>query len=658
MLPVIKKSSFLWVVVFFAFLLPCKGTAVEKIYRVGVLALRGTEKAEAMWGPTADYLTHVLPGTHFEITVLGFSEMYTEMARQSMDFVIANPGMYIECEALFGARPLATLLTNRLGKPYTTFGGIIFRRTDRTDLTTLSDLKQKRFMAVDETSLGGWQMQWRELKEAGINPYHDFSRLLFGGSHDEVVLAVQRGEVDAGAVRTDTLEQMESEGKIVGTSFVVLHPQQVAGFPFRLSTRLYPEWPFIAGRHVDESFAKKVAIALMQMPADHPAAKATHSSGWTVPENYEPVHAAFRVLRLGPYRNLGKITPQTLLEDYLSWTVGVVTAFFVLVFSTIAFLIQGVRKGKQINEVLRRSEEQTKHYAEVLESYASTLEKQVSERTSALVRANSEISLLNERLSDENRRITAELDIVHQLQYMILPKEAELSTILDLDIAVHMKPAGEIGGDYYDVLCYEDQVVIGIGDVTGHGLESGVIMLMVQAAVRTLTETGIPDLKQSLITINHVIYKNRHRMETDRNLSLAILHYTHGQLRITGQHEEVLVVRQGKIERVDTLDLGFPIGLERDISPFVAEYCTHLDRGDIIILYTDGITESENPLGEFFGLDRLCRVVTGCWTEPASVIRESLVKSVNEFVAKGKIHDDATLLVLKRRNPRAYYEFR
>ncbi|MEO1593535.1 MAG: CHASE2 domain-containing protein, partial [Cyanobacteria bacterium J06632_22] len=99
--------------------------------------------------------------------------------------------------------------------------------------------------------------------------------------------------------------------------------------------------------------------------------------------------------------------------------------------------------------------------------------------------ASSTITVLNQKLKAENLRIRTELDITRRLQQMILPPEEELQAISELDIAGYMDPCDEVGGDYYDVLSYQGHLKMGIGDVTGHGLESGLIMIMVQTAVRT-----------------------------------------------------------------------------------------------------------------------------------------------------------------------------
>lgn len=107
---------------------------------------------------------------------------------------------------------------------------------------------------------------------------------------------------------------------------------------------------------------------------------------------------------------------------------------------------------------------------------------------------------------------------------------------------------------------------IGIGDVTSHGLESGLLMLMTQAVIRTLIEHGETDPVKFVNTMNRLIYKNIERMGTDKNLTFALEQYQQGELKLVGQHEELLVMWQGgRIERVNTMKLGFPVGLEPEI---------------------------------------------------------------------------------------------
>ncbi len=260
-----------------------------------------------------------------------------------------------------------------------------------------------------------------------------------------------------------------------------------------------------------------------------------------------------------------------------------------------------------------------------------------------------EIISLNDRLKEENQRMGAELEVTRQIQQMVLPKAEELNCIQGLDIAGYMSPADEVGGDYYDVLCHGERVKIGIGDVTGHGLESGVVMLMVQTAVRTLLENEVRDLALFLDVINRTIFANVQRMSSDKNLTLSLLDYKDGKLKFTGQHEYILVVRKGgKVEVIDTEEYGFMIGMVADIKDFVAVADIQLEVGDSVVLYTDGITEAFNMDKKMYGLERLCQSIAKNWRQSADNIQRAAIEDVQHFAGEKKFMDDITLLVIKR----------
>ncbi|MEK8015722.1 MAG: AAA family ATPase [Candidatus Parabeggiatoa sp.] len=299
--------------------------------------------------------------------------------------------------------------------------------------------------------------------------------------------------------------------------------------------------------------------------------------------------------------------------------------------------------------------------------YATQLEDKVTERTKQLGKANEElaaanveISLLNKCLEKENLRMSAELDVARRLQQMVLPKPEELEQIEELDIACFMEPADEVGGDYYDILKRDGRIKIGIGDVTGHGLESGVLMLMVQTAIQTLLTTDITDPKCFLSLLNEAIYNNVQRLQTDKNLTLSLVDYqpqqgihpfdTGGILQFTGQHEDILLVRKGgQVERIDTFDLGFLVGFQADISPFVVQKKMSLQQGDGIVLYTDGITEAQNIPKKQYGVERLCEVISQNWHLSAQEIQNAVIADLRQHIGTRKVSDDITLLVLKQK---------
>ncbi|WP_231516646.1 SpoIIE family protein phosphatase [Planktothrix paucivesiculata] len=254
------------------------------------------------------------------------------------------------------------------------------------------------------------------------------------------------------------------------------------------------------------------------------------------------------------------------------------------------------------------------------------------------------------RLQTENLRLATELEVTRRLQQMILPKPEELAAISGLEIVGFMEPAEEVGGDYYDVLETDGVVTLGIGDVTGHGLESGILMLMTQMGIRTLTEIRETNPIQFLTILNNTLYKNVERMNVDRNLTLAILNYYQGLLTVSGQHEEILIVRSdGNIERIDTIDLGIPIALDENITQFINSVTVELKTGDGVVLYTDGITETFNLNKQQYGLDRLCNVISKNWQHPLEEIKQTVINDIVTFRGKEKQFDDITLLILKQK---------
>ncbi|NEO84648.1 MAG: SpoIIE family protein phosphatase [Spirulina sp. SIO3F2] len=284
-----------------------------------------------------------------------------------------------------------------------------------------------------------------------------------------------------------------------------------------------------------------------------------------------------------------------------------------------------------------------------LKAFFARLEEKVQERTAELADANQKIVTLNTKLKAENLRMGAELDVARQIQQMILPKTEELRQVEGLDIAGFMEPAEEVGGDYYDVLQRDGVITVSIGDVTGHGLESGLLMLMTQTAVRTLQEVQEQNPVTFLDALNRTICHNVQRMNSEKNLTLVVLSHAQGQIRISGQHEEILLARSdGTIERIDTMDLGLPLGLDDDITEFIDDILIHLEPGDGVILYTDGIPEAYNAIEEQYSLERLCRVISEHWSGSAEQVKQAVITDFRDFIGAQKMADDITLVVLKQ----------
>ncbi len=277
------------------------GPAVAGTVKIGVLAKNGAAKAVKKWGATADYLNGKVAGRTFEIVPLDFDDVFPAVENGKVDFFLVNSSMFVTAQVRYGAEAVATMINSRQGKPLKAFGGVIFTSSENDDIDSLSDLRGRTFMAVKESSFGGWQMAYKVLKDAGIDPFDAFDGVEFGGKHDNVVLAVINGAVDAGTVRTDTLERMAAAGEIAMDDVTVLNPQQHPGFPFVCSTPLYPEWPFAKVKGTAADLALEVAAALKAMTPGDKAAKAAKVVGWIDPLDYGPVKTLQKTLEVGAF---------------------------------------------------------------------------------------------------------------------------------------------------------------------------------------------------------------------------------------------------------------------------------------------------------------------------------------------------------------------
>ncbi len=279
------------------FIIATMGDAVA-VYKIGILAKRGAPTCMKEWGATAAYLKEVT-GEKFIIIPLKFVAIEPMVKAGKIDFMLANSAFYVEMEQKYNVRAIATLVNSREGKALKEFGGVLFVRRD-SDIRRVSQIRGKRFMCVKYSSFGGGHMVWRLLLENGINPKTDLAAFLEGGKHDNVVLAVKNGTVDAGTVRSDTLERMHDEGKIKMSDFRIINRVKDR-FPFVHSTRLYPEWPMAAMANTSRQLTNKVTSALRKMPSDSKAAQSAKIVGWTKALDYEPVKQCLKTIKYGVF---------------------------------------------------------------------------------------------------------------------------------------------------------------------------------------------------------------------------------------------------------------------------------------------------------------------------------------------------------------------
>ena len=270
-------------------------------YKIGVLAKNGPVKALRMWKATGDYLSQTISGNTFEIVPLEFDDVNPAIQAGTVDFFLVNSSMFVTAKVKFGAKAIATMVNSRQGQPLKSFGGVVLTTADNDAINSLQDLKGKTFMAVKKSSFGGWQMAFKEILDAGIEPENDFAKLEFGGKHDNVVYAIMNGAVDAGTVRTDTIERMAATGEIDLDDFKIINPKSHANFPFLCSTTLYPEWPLAKVGHTPDGVANQVVAALKNLKPEDKAAQNAKVVGWVDALDYGTIEDLQSALKIGAF---------------------------------------------------------------------------------------------------------------------------------------------------------------------------------------------------------------------------------------------------------------------------------------------------------------------------------------------------------------------
>lgn len=297
--------------------------------RVGVLAFLDADAMNSQWAPLLDRLAAALPGSRPVLVQLDHAALREAVARQSVDFVITNPGSYVALEMEFGISRIATLDAALAPSPARAVGSAVIVRAERKDLNSLADLVGKRVAAVGDDAFGGFQVAWREFAQIGIDPYADFAALDFVGlPMRKVIDAVATGRADAGIVRACTVENLPTDAG--APAFRVLSPRLEPDFPCQTSTRLYPDWAIATLRSTPPALAKAVATALLAMPPTR------EGMSWTVPADYQSVHELFRELQTGPYSYLKESTLRAAVVRY--WP-----AVLVLVTLLVGWIVYTVR---------------------------------------------------------------------------------------------------------------------------------------------------------------------------------------------------------------------------------------------------------------------------------------------------------------------------
>jgi len=242
----------------------------------------------------------------------------------------------------------------------------------------------------------------------------------------------------------------------------------------------------------------------------------------------------------------------------------------------------------------------------------------------------------------ERERVKAEIDAANRIQSALLPIEAPM--LAGASFASHYRAATEIGGDYFDFLPQPSgEIGIAFGDVSGHGLTSGIVMAMAKSAL--LVQVDYDSSPRAVLDVlNDVVMKTAPKRIL-MTFFFGVLDPRTQTLRFSSAgHLDPYVYRatSGKLESLSSW--GFPLGVKRR-DPF-KEHTVEFASGDRLILYSDGLIEAVDDDGEPFGFERFERTLLECGHMNADEIKKTLLGTIRKFTRNRPPDDDQTLVVV------------
>jgi serine phosphatase RsbU (regulator of sigma subunit) len=285
---------------------------------------------------------------------------------------------------------------------------------------------------------------------------------------------------------------------------------------------------------------------------------------------------------------------------------------------------------------------------EDLEVEPNTLSKWMNQLISFFIKSLQILKVFKDELRD-GRKLRSEVEIASEIQKHILDKEEVI--VPSLEIAMATTPATEVGGDSYDIIEWKDKnYYVYVGDVTGHGVPSGFVMMTVNALISALS---LNELNGATILANtNRILKPR--VKQNMMMSCVMLRWdaSHKAMYYTGAGHEFILVYKAKEQKVYKVKTGWvALGMVKDSSKILKEQQIAYDPEDVIVLYTDGISEARyrsDSNGMLFWVDRIVESIMKCWKRDAPTIFQQITIDLSAFMGyKHKQYDDITLIVAR-----------
>lgn len=254
---------------------------------------------------------------------------------------------------------------------------------------------------------------------------------------------------------------------------------------------------------------------------------------------------------------------------------------------------------------------------------------------------------LARHVQEANRRLDLELSIASQIQASFLP--TTLPEIPELEFAASLLPAHQISGDFYDVQGVQDRWAIMVGDVAGKGIPAAMLAAMIHATLKSEVNHHT-EPAQLLQTINQLIYAELDRSDTFITAFLAVLQTEPLQLHYASAGHTTTLLWRSAEQKVHQLpSTGMPLGIVPEIS--YEEHYIPLEPNDILVLYSDGITEAENDQGRVFGGQALIDLLLAGNPAPIDKQLQLIFNALDLHRGKLPLRDDVVLLMVRARGP-------
>ena len=262
----------------------------------------------------------------------------------------------------------------------------------------------------------------------------------------------------------------------------------------------------------------------------------------------------------------------------------------------------------------------------------------------ALENANLMREIANE--VSQRERLNREVEIAREVQERLFPQK--LPAIAGLDYAGHCRPALGVGGDYYDFLGLpQGHLGVAIGDVSGKGIAAALMMASLQASLRGEATRAPENLAAAVANINRLVYEasSENRYATFFYGQYDPVHRKFDYVN-AGHNPPMLFHRVNRQTTVTRLEVGGTVVGLLETFPY-QQGCVSLAPGDLLVAYTDGISEAMNTADEEWGEEQIMETVKGCAGLAAQDILRRVFTAADQFVAGAKQHDDMTLVVMR-----------